>query len=55
MLIHPEWLDLLLEQELSFRRDRRLLARQRYARLRHQASVENVDYRALFPRIIAGT
>jgi DNA replication protein DnaC len=28
------------------RADRRLLARLRYARLRHQASVEDVDYRA---------
>src|SRR5438093_7550187 len=31
---------------VSYRRDRRLLARLRYARLRHQASVEDVDYRA---------
>jgi hypothetical protein len=34
---------LLLDQEVS---DRRLLARLRYARLRHQAAVEDVDYRA---------
>ena len=45
-LTHPEWLALLLDQEASHRRDRRLLARLRYARLRHQASVEDVDYRA---------
>jgi DNA replication protein DnaC len=45
-LTHPEWLALLLDQEASYRRDRRLLARLRYARLRHQASVEDVDYRA---------
>src|SRR6266404_2432220 len=45
-LTHPEWLALLLDQEVSYRRDRRLLARLRYARLRHQASVEDVDYRA---------
>ncbi len=45
-LTHPEWLGLLLDQEVSYRRDRRLLARLRYARLRHQASVEDVDYRA---------
>ena len=45
-LTHPEWLALLLDQEVSYRRDRRLLARLRYARLRHQAAVEDVDYRA---------
>src|SRR5204863_191768 len=41
-LTHPEWLALLLDQEASYRRDRRLLAR-----LRHQAAVEDVDYRAV--------
>jgi len=41
-LNHPEWLALLLDQEASYRRDRRLLARLRYARLRHQASVEDI-------------
>ena len=45
-LTHPEWLGLLLDQEASYRRDRRLHARLRYARLRHQAAVEDVDYRA---------
>ena len=45
-LTHPEWLALLLDREASYRRDRRLLARLRYARLRHQAAVEDVDYRA---------
>lgn len=45
-LTHPEWLALLLDREVSYRRDRRLLARLRYARLRHQAAVEDVDYRA---------
>jgi DNA replication protein DnaC len=60
-LTHPEWLALLLDRELSYRRDRRLLARLRYARLRHQASVEDVDYRAargldraLFQKLAAG-
>ena len=43
-LTHPEWLALLLDQEASYRRDRRLHARLRYARLRHQAAVEDVDY-----------
>jgi DNA replication protein DnaC len=45
-LSHPEWLGLLLDREATWRRDRRLTARLRYARLRHQASVEDVDYRA---------
>jgi DNA replication protein DnaC len=45
-LTHAEWLGLLLDREVSHRRDRRLTARLRYARLRHQASVEDVDYRA---------
>jgi DNA replication protein DnaC len=45
-LTHPEWLALLLDQEASYRRDKRLHARLRYARLRHQAAVEDVDYRA---------
>lgn len=45
-LTHPEWLGLLLDHEISHRRDKRLLARLRYARLRHQAAVEDVDYRA---------
>jgi DNA replication protein DnaC len=45
-LTHPEWLGLLLDREVTYRRDRRLLARLRYARLRHQAAVEDVDYRA---------
>jgi hypothetical protein len=30
-LTHPEWLALLLDQEASYRRDRRLHARLRYA------------------------
>jgi DNA replication protein DnaC len=45
-LTHAGWLALLLDRELSYRRDRRLLARLRHAKLRHQASVEDVDYRA---------
>jgi hypothetical protein len=45
-LTHPEWLGLLLDREFSCRRDKRLLARLRYARLRHQAAIEDVDDRA---------
>jgi DNA replication protein DnaC len=45
-LSHAEWLGLLLDREATDRHDRRLRARLRYARLRHQAVVEDVDYRA---------
>jgi DNA replication protein DnaC len=45
-LTHAEWLGLLLDRELSERRDRRLAARLRYARLRQHATIEDVDYRA---------
>jgi DNA replication protein DnaC len=45
-LTHPEWLGLLLDREVTYRRDRRLLARLRYAHLRHHAAIEDVDYRA---------
>lgn len=42
---HAEWLALLLDQEATDRHDRRFKARLRYARLRHHAAVEDVDYR----------
>ena len=45
-LPHPDWLALLLDREMSYRHDRKLTARLRYARLRHPAAVEDVDYRA---------
>src|SRR5215204_3603493 len=45
-LSHAEWLGLLLDREITERDERRLRARLRYARLRHQAAVEDVDYRA---------
>ncbi len=45
-LPHPNWLALLLDREMTYRHDRKLTARLRYARLRHQAAVEDVDYRA---------
>jgi DNA replication protein DnaC len=44
-LAQAEWLGLLLDHEATDRQDRRLKARLRYARLRHQASIEDVDYR----------
>src|SRR6266436_8463688 len=45
-LTHPEWLALLLDREMTYRHDRKLAARLRYARLRQQALVEDVDYHA---------
>jgi DNA replication protein DnaC len=45
-LEHAEWLGLLLEHEVTLRRQKRFEARARTARLRHNASVEDVDYRA---------
>ena len=45
-LEHAEWLALLLEHEATLRRQKRFESRARVARLRHQASVEDVDYRA---------
>ena len=43
---HADWLALLLDRETSWRRDKRLTARLRTAKLRQQASVEDVDFRA---------
>src|SRR3954467_14827961 len=45
-LTHSDWLGLLLDREVTHRRDKRLAARLRYARLRHHAVIEDVDYRA---------
>jgi len=45
-LTHADWLGLLVDREVTHRRDKRLAARLRYARLRHNAVVEDVDYRA---------
>ena len=42
---HAEWLALLLEREASLRHDKRLATRLRYAKLRQQACVEDIDYR----------
>jgi DNA replication protein DnaC len=44
-LTHADWLGLLLDREVTHRRDKRLASRLRYARLRHHAVVEDVDYR----------
>ena len=40
-LTHADWLGLLVDRELTHRRDKRLAARLRHARLRQQASVED--------------
>jgi DNA replication protein DnaC len=60
-LTHPEWLALLLDREATWRHDKKLAARLRYARLRQQAVVEDVDYRAargldraLFQKLVIG-
>jgi DNA replication protein DnaC len=56
-----EGLGLMLDRESSYRNDKRLASRLRYAKLRHQAVVEDVDYRvarnldrALFQKLITG-
>jgi DNA replication protein DnaC len=61
-LTHLEWLGLLLDREVSHRRDKRFIARLRYASLRQQACVEDVDYhavrgldRVLFLKLAQGT
>jgi DNA replication protein DnaC len=60
-LSHADWLGLLVDREVSYRRDKRLATRLRYARLRHHAVVEDVDYRAprgldraLFHKLVDG-
>jgi len=45
-LDHAEWLGLLLEHEATLRRQKRFETRARAARLRHSASIEDVDYRS---------
>ncbi|MBU6408418.1 MAG: IS21-like element helper ATPase IstB [Alphaproteobacteria bacterium] len=46
-LSHAEWLALLRDRESALRADKRLSARVRYAKLRQQASPEDIDYRAV--------
>jgi DNA replication protein DnaC len=60
-LEHAEWLALLLEHEKTLRSQKRFESRARAARLRQNASVEDVDYRAvrgldrtLFLKLAAG-
>ena len=56
-----DWLALLLDRETTWRREKRLTARLRIAKLRQSASVEDVDYktprgldRALFQKLTQG-
>lgn len=60
-LSHAEWLALLLDREAAWRMDKRLNTRMRYAKLRQQASPEDIDYRAargldraLFHKLLTG-
>lgn len=60
-LAPAEWLGLLLDREIADRHDRRLRARLRFAKLRHQASIEDIDWRtsrgldrALFGKLAMG-
>jgi DNA replication protein DnaC len=43
-LDHAEWLGLLIEYETTLRRQKQFETRARVAKLRHNASVEDVDY-----------
>lgn len=45
-LDHGEWLAILIENEATLRRQKRFEARARAARLRHDAQVEDADFRA---------
>jgi len=60
-LTFPEWLGLLLDQEMTRRYDKKLAYRLKAAKLRHQAHVEEINYRAprgldrpLFQELLAG-
>jgi DNA replication protein DnaC len=45
-LAHAEWLALLLDHEVTLRRQKRFESRARAAKLRQSASIEDVNYRA---------
>jgi DNA replication protein DnaC len=45
-LEHGEWLAILLEREATVRQQKRFEARARAAKLRHDAQIENADFRA---------
>ena len=59
-LDHAEWLGLLIEHEMTLRRQKRFETRARAAHLRYATSIEDVDYRsphgldrALFLKLVA--
>src|SRR5260221_1429381 len=43
---HAEWLGLVLDHEVTLRRQKRFEMRAKAAKLRHPASIEDVDFRA---------
>jgi DNA replication protein DnaC len=59
-LSHAEWLGLILDQEITARRQKRFESRAKTARLRHAATIEDTDFRsprgldrALFQKLAA--
>jgi DNA replication protein DnaC len=46
LIVARQWLGILLEHEMTLRQQKRFEARARTAKLRHLASVEDIDYRA---------
>jgi DNA replication protein DnaC len=46
-LSHAEWLGIILDHEVTLRRQKRFDARARAAKLRHNAAVEDIDFRAV--------
>lgn len=61
-LEHAEWLGIILEHEVTLRRDKRFQARIRAARLRQTATIEDVDFkthrgldRTLFLKLATGS
>jgi len=42
---HADWLGLLIDREVTFRDNRRLVRRLAAAKLRQTATIENIDYR----------
>jgi hypothetical protein len=45
-LEHAEWLGLLIDQEATLRQKKRFESRARTAKLRHAATIEDVDFSA---------
>ncbi|MCX7323139.1 MAG: IS21-like element helper ATPase IstB [Hyphomicrobiales bacterium] len=45
-LSHAEWLGIILDHEVTLRRQKRFDARAKAAKLRHNAAIEDIDFRA---------